>query len=470
VATRFTPAVSGFGFALFLAANAVLFVRPADLLVREDLPIFQYMMIACLVVCLPAIVRQLSLRSLAVQPITVSLLGIFACVPLSHLSHFRFGDALSSTYEFSKLMLYYLLLVAAVDTPDRLRRFITWFLGVIAIVVSFGFLQYFKWIEIPELPIQPFRQTLSSKEAGDFVLRIASVGVFNNPNDLARIILIAMPLALYVLVQGKSMPAQIFWAVVLVMFLVALALTYSRGGFLGFAAGLAAFLVGRFGAKKSLLLVAIGLPIALLVFQGRQTELEVSEGTGQLRILMWSDGFQLLRESPLLGIGLGEYIEQLRTVAHNSFVQCFVELGLLGGSCFLAAFFIPLRAWLGLCGPRGQGLPADLRRLTPYLIAMFVGYGVSLLSSTRNQQDQTYLVFGLATVYFNLARSQMALATVKSSRHHLMRSAETPAVRAVRFATQCNGRLLVQMLALGFAALMALDLFIRMYANYAYKD
>ena len=39
---------------------------------------------------------------------------------------------------------------------------------------------------------------------------------------------------------------------------------------------------------------------------------------------------------------MNQYEEQLRTMAHNSFVQCYVELGFVGGTFFFALFYLPL--------------------------------------------------------------------------------------------------------------------------------
>jgi O-antigen ligase len=426
-------------------------------------------MIACLAVCLRSVLPQLSWRSLAARPITVSMIGLLAAVVLSHLSHLRLYEARVTGLEIAKKIAYYLLLVAVINSPDRLRRFITWFLVLILVVVLLGFLQFFHWIEIPELPIKPVLEQNLSENSSDALARISSVGVFNNPNDLARILLIAMPLTLFALVHGKAVIARCFWALALAVFIFALALTYSRGGFLGFLAGLAALSLGRFGVKKTLFLLGMGLPVAFLIFQGRQTDLEVSEGTGQLRILMWSDGLQLLRESPLFGIGYGEYEEQLRTVAHNSFVQCFVELGLLGGSCFLAAFYVPLRAWLRIKERGREEAQPEFMKMRPYLMAIFAGYGVSLLSSTRVSVEQTYLVFALATIYFQFSASWWARMAGLPGRRIWGRE-ELAEVKAVQFATRCNGRLVAQVFAVGFATVIAIDLFVRFYARYGYQD
>jgi O-antigen ligase len=453
---------SAFAFFLFLLANAALYLRPADLLGDPDLQVYLGLMIICLLISCRPILEQLMPASLGVRPITVSLLGLLACVALSHLSHLRFHDVLSATYEFSKLILYYLLLVAVVDSTKRLNSFLTWFVLFVLIVSILGFLQYCDWIDLPAL--QQLREKTYDSTSPDELVRITSVGIFNNPNDLARILVIAMPLALYVLVHGTSLIGRCLCGVALPFFGYILTLTYSRGGFLGLLVGIALFIWERFGWKKSLFLLPCCIPLIWFLYQGRQTEIDISEGTGQQRILIWSEGLQALRDAPLFGIGYGEYAEQVGLVAHNSFVQSFVELGFLGGCCFLAAFYIPLRGWLKVAGQGLDFLPLGLRRAHPYFVALFAGYGASLLSSTRIYTEQSYLVFGLATVYFRLAEASLA-----GNSKIIPRSGNLTALLAVRFATRSRTGLWLEVLVMGFMALVATYLFIRFSAQYGYR-
>ena len=66
----------------------------------------------------------------------------------------------------------------------------------------------------------------------------------------------------------------------------------------------------------------------------------------------------LLRQYPLVEVGKGEFAEGVGHVAHNSYVHCYTELGLLGGTFFFAAFYISL-AYLRRLGAARRG---DLTR------------------------------------------------------------------------------------------------------------
>ena len=47
----------------------------------------------------------------------------------------------------------------------------------------------------------------------------------------------------------------------------------------------------------------------------------------------------MLKMHPLTGVGHNQYLEHHIRVAHNSFVETFAELGLLGAFCFVGMFY-----------------------------------------------------------------------------------------------------------------------------------
>src|SRR5258708_2835414 len=84
----------GFAFVVFLALNAVLFVRPAE--VFEELlavEIYRYLLLLALVAGLPAVLEKLTARQLELQPITLCVLALLPAVLLSLLSHLYLGEA-----------------------------------------------------------------------------------------------------------------------------------------------------------------------------------------------------------------------------------------------------------------------------------------------------------------------------------------------------------------------------------------
>jgi O-antigen ligase len=190
---------------------------------------------------------------------------------------------------------------------------------------------------------------------------------------------------------------------ILGLFGYALALTQSRGGFIALLAALLVLFRTRFSWWKSVPLALIVLPIMFMIFDGRMTGISTSEDTAQERIQLWSEGLEFFREAPLFGIGQGEFADQVRQVAHNSFVHSYAELGFFGGTVFLGAFFCALWGLYRLRRFSLQIRDPQLTRLRPYAITILAAYAVGLLSLSRAYIVPTYMVLGLGTAYIRLA-------------------------------------------------------------------
>jgi hypothetical protein len=95
------------GFSLFILVNAVLFLRPAEII--PDVvgwPIYEVVILCCLAVSLPDWIRQLAPGALGNQPITVCVLGILAMVIVSFLGQSALWSARVYGFDFSKVVLY----------------------------------------------------------------------------------------------------------------------------------------------------------------------------------------------------------------------------------------------------------------------------------------------------------------------------------------------------------------------------
>jgi putative inorganic carbon (hco3(-)) transporter len=400
-------------FALFVLLNAVLFIRPSELIPDlMDLPIYEALILLCLLLALPLVARRVAPDSLVRMPITAGVLLVWVSIVLSHLSHFQIYGARTEGTQFLKVVLYYLLLVSVVDTPERLRRFIAWLSLFTAALTTLAVLQYHGWINIPGL--EPVREILDDvdPETGTYavLLRLVASGIFNDPNDLCMILILGGIFCIYLSGDRSLGSRRFLWLIPVPLFGYALALTHSRGGFLAMLASVVALLASRVGVRKTVLASAVGLPLLFIVFAGRQTSISTSDGTGQHRIQLWSEAFAMLAgRSIVFGIGKGQIAEELGYVAHNSFVQSYIELGVVGGAVFLGLFVFACVNLFRL-GSSGVSIQNEqIRRLRPYLLAVLAGFGVGLLSLSRNYSLTTYLVLGLLAVFFRLADPRGAL-------------------------------------------------------------
>lgn len=406
---------------LFILLNAALFIRPVDLFPDIDVQIYLCLMILCLLASTWQLAAAINSRAFSRDPITCCVLGMLPAVVLSHLVHLQFGLTLDCVVRFAKVVVYYLLFVSLVDTLPRLQSFFFWLSRFVIALTALALLQSHEIINIPSL--EACQQHDIDPETGEaFVIpRLCSTGLFNDPNDLCNILVIGIVISLFVMIELRRGFRRLLGLAPICMFLYALKLTYSRGGLITLTAGVMTFVLARFGRKKTLLVAVLLLPIMYVFFAGRQTTVDVSQDTSQSRIQLWAEGLAVFRQAPLFGIGMDEYVERFRLVAHNSFVHTYVELGFFGGTLFSGAFYTCLWGLLRLSRHDVVFHDEEARRLRPYILAMISSYWVGLLALSRSYTVPTYMMFGIVTVYLQNAGVSSSVPAPRLDGSYVMR-------------------------------------------------
>lgn len=403
-----TAADCPFGFACLLGVTVVLLVRPSEIVpALAALPIYQILIVSTLLGSVPVLSRLLTVQSLQEQPITICVLGLLGAAVASHLANGSIYFARMTFSEFGKVVLYYLLLVGLVTTPNRLRMLLTTVVGAVAMLAGIAVAQYHGILDLPSLSM--LNDSMTDPVTGEAVTirRMRSVGIFNDPNDLSMILLLGMALAAYLVDVGPGFATRASGIGVLLLGGYALSLTESRGGLLALMASAAVWCRVKFGRKAVLGFLALGLPLLLVLFAGRQTNFDVEGGTGQERVQQWSYGLALLKHHPLFGIGYDQYAEIVGLEAHNSYVSSVVETGLVGGTFFLAAVLLPCVRLYTLATADEQsasrrGRLSATSRLRHYLLAGLVAWAAGMFTLSRAYIVPTYLTIGLVAVCLHL--------------------------------------------------------------------
>jgi O-antigen ligase len=145
-------------------------------------------------------------------------------------------------------------------------------------------------------------------------------------NALAAYLVLAVPLV--VALAGRRRSAQLAAASVVVLMLVALAFTLSRGGYLGAATTViviaGAFVLWRRGLATRrrvgiAAVVGIGALVAVLAIPDTRAVAErvvtralltadLSEGSTQIKLDLWAVGVAIAADHPLLGVGQDGYV------------------------------------------------------------------------------------------------------------------------------------------------------------------
>jgi putative inorganic carbon (hco3(-)) transporter len=408
---------------LFILLNAALFIRPADLFPEIDVPIYLYLTILCVPASTSQLAAVINSRALCHMPIACCVLCMLPAAVLSNLVHLQFGLAIAGAQYFVKTIVYYLLLVAIVDTLPRLESFLLWLGRFVVVLTALPLLYYHGIIDVPSL--RAVQQNQIDVQTGESyaIHRLNSTGLFGDPNDLCNILVIGILISLFLILDYRRGFRRLVWVAPLGMFLYALKLTHSRGGLMTLSAGVFTFLQARFGSKKTVLVAGLLLPVAIVLFGGRQMQVDVSsrEDTSQQRIQLWAQGFSLFPQAPLFGIGMGEYAERITAEAHNSFVHTYVELGFLGGTLFSGIFYTCVSGLVRLGRQDVVFHDPEARRLRPYILGMISAYWVGLFSLSRSYTIPTYMVFGIVTVYLQNAGAKTSESASRFDATFVMR-------------------------------------------------
>lgn len=387
------------GFALFVLLTGTIFTRPSEIISGlQNAPIYAILIIACLAIYLSRILGQLTLQSLRSNPITLCVVGLLAAVMISRISHFAIADAIDGGWIFTKVLLYYLLLVSVLESPAKVQAFLLWLVAWMLVLAILPLLQYHGIVNLSLL--MPLKERDLDAVTGQelAVTRLIGIGIYGDPNDLAHILAAGVPICLYALGQRRFGKMRYGWLVPLGLFVYAITLTKSRGGLIALLSGMVAFFLLRYGWRRTLLLGILAMPILPLLLSDRQIEISTHEQTGQERIQMWSDALFALRNNPLFGLGAWQFGGDDELVAHNSYMQAYAELGLFGGTLFLGMYYLALRETSRLAMQAAPPVHAQLVPLLPCLAASLVAYAAGMLTLTRNYIPPTFLFPGLATV------------------------------------------------------------------------
>ncbi|WP_158587647.1 O-antigen ligase family protein [Neobacillus notoginsengisoli] len=180
---------------------------------------------------------------------------------------------------------------------------------------------------------------------------IALFGANSEPNNLAAFIVISTTYSLWRIFKSKSLVLKLMFVTVFLLSFIALFKTGSRAGFI--TAVLAstvifvgkAFIENRLKFKKvgEITLISLTTLLASFFLLNRFVNPYLLDrifgfdtyDSGSNRTILWKYGFELLKENPIFGYGLGSYLAMTSKVMHNTYFTVFFEQGIIGGIVFL---------------------------------------------------------------------------------------------------------------------------------------
>jgi len=268
----------------------------------------------------------------------------------------------------------FFLFINVLDSEKKVKIGL-WFIVILTVVIAIqGMYQFqngFGWAG------QPLTKTG----------RITWIGVFNDANDLALALVMAIGFILAFIFGKTKILYRIISFSLCAILLYAVYLTNSRGGYMALAGTILFFFLRRF--KNKIIGIPIGTGLVLILFilgPSRLSMMSASEESAAGRIDAWYEGMQMLKSSPLFGVGKGMFTDQFYLTAHNSYVLVAAEEGLVG-----------LFLWIALIYSCFKGL-SILKKKKPQLANYSMGIEASL--------------FGFLSASFFLSRSYQAILYV----------------------------------------------------------
>jgi O-antigen ligase len=237
--------------------------------------------------------------------------------------------------------------------------------------------------------------------------QIRFVAEGQDPNDVARYLDLAFPLAALLLNGERRWPARLLALGYLPLGLVAVILTASRGGFLTVLVALAgcALLLAKSHAKgvvaaalaTPLVAAALWFAIPHETFERLATiPSQLQGGDLNQRINIWAAGWDAFTRSPLVGSGAGTFVNAAGTdpidTAHNTPLSILVGGGLIAFFLATSVVALAVRAALATRGPLKIAL------LTALLL-----WGFASLVDTVEENRTSWLLLGLVAVAGRLA-------------------------------------------------------------------
>jgi putative inorganic carbon (HCO3(-)) transporter len=405
-------------FRLYLLFVIMTFLRPIELMAPE-LVFLRPMLVLSILVLISSLVSASATKVSAGTSQHFRVMNSFMLViGVSVILRQGLVLGISAMMEFAPTMIFYVVTLLNLTSIERLRKAGTVLVICILCQLSLSIYSYYSGFMADAMF---YKEGLESSVEGrgegglasdipaldlsvGHLWRMRSFGFLNDPNDFAQMLVAVMPMLLVFYRTGRHLRNAVFVLAPAAGLLFGIYHSHSRGALLGLAS-LSFFGIKRIlGTTKTVVMVSVVVMAAMgLNMTGGRAYTANEESAGG-RIDAWSEGLKMLVSHPVLGVGYGHFIEFHHHTAHNSFVLCFAELGVVGYFLWLGMIVIvfkQLNMAIEACNPQEEEY-----RWALALRTSLVGFFACAMFLSRSYHPPLFMLLGYATAAWHCAKGR----------------------------------------------------------------
>jgi O-antigen ligase len=235
--------------------------------------------------------------------------------------------------------------------------------------------------------------------------RVRYRGVLQDPNELALALSIGVAFAFAFASLKSGGGRKLLVAFTVVAVLVCVYLTQSRGGQLVFLTAIGVYGVWRW-RWKAVAVVVLLAPVGLVVLGGGSSERVDAAASSEERMEAWITGLNLFRDSPIFGVGQGQFVQHHHLTAHNSYVLTLAETGVIGFMLWSGVLYVSIKTLL-LAIMRYRDKPEAKVALAwgLALLASVAGLSVGIFFLSFAWHHLFWIYMGLVGAYYSAIRT-----------------------------------------------------------------
>lgn len=233
--------------------------------------------------------------------------------------------------------------------------------------------------------------------------RVRYRGSLADPNELALVVGSALPFGFAMHERKKTKARLMFLLSILGIAGWAIVRTESRGGQLVFATVMGLYFIRRLRLWGAIVGCIVALPVVLLGGRSGAS----ADSSAMERIEAWYEGIDMLRSSPVLGVGPGLFTDYHYLTAHNAYMLVAAETGLIGLFLWSLSMYASIKIPATLWWARDERLGGTLTSLAPALLVAFAGMCTGIFFLSFAYHHVLYLFMGLSGALGLAARRRM---------------------------------------------------------------